>query len=159
MSVCPTTTLDTTRETHTMLAVDTFLHTSTTLPCSLFLQECRDAHLCDLWRTAVRAALLRDPTTLALHAQFEAARTEPSMSLADHGVQPICDPARTRSIYELADGRAQSRHHIRQLLTTEPDPLIHAQTEYLLEELVTRFPRHGQRIQTCAALITACFDM
>ena len=60
-------------------------------------------------------------------------------------------------IYELAAGRVQSRHHIRQLLTTEPDPLIHAQTEYLLEELVTRFPRHGQHIQTCAALITACF--
>ena len=132
-----------------MVCLDEFLHTRTLLPCTLFLRECTDMRLRHIWIEAVRDAIAPVP---ALAEQLSACVRDLS-TLDEHGVQPICDPARTRGIYELANGTAAHRILIQDLIDSETDPLAKAHVTLLFDVLVTRFPKDGHRARTCVELI------
>jgi hypothetical protein len=132
-----------------MEALDNFIHVSTRLPCTLFLREGgHDETVQATWYAAVRKALdLRG-------LRFLEVERGSVQLLPTWGVQPICDPDRTRYLYELHDGTDRHRVHIESLLRLEEDPLVVEQAGYLKEMILTSFPPKGLLTTSTSDLVS-----
>ena len=138
------------------LSLDSFLHQHSLLPCTSFLREY--PHLHRTWYTIVRTLLERMDHKASHRQQLKALRKQleeiPSpVPLSADGVQPICDPDRTRYLQELLDGTYVNRVHIETLLEREDDVLVVDQTTYMKEAILSHFPLNGLDTDSAAELV------
>ena len=135
-----------------------FLHVYTPLPCPVFLTMCPCHHVYSVWHEIV--AVLLDPIhhpdrhtkqLQMLRMQLDA--TTVPMSIED-GVQPICDPDRTRYLYELIDGSYIHRYHLQKLLRRTEDKVAIEQTTYMTEAILDNFPPGGLETESIQDLMT-----
>jgi hypothetical protein len=148
-------------------SLDDFVHTYTLLPCTFFLRECTEETIRLEWYNTLHIALdtrqhnshlspglLRD---LQRQLTDSLQSVSSSHSVSD-GVQPICNPDRTRHMYELYHGTHVHRTHIEALLQIEQDPLAREQTSYLKETILATFPPDGLQTTCTTDLVTLFLD-
>jgi hypothetical protein len=132
-------------------ALDAFLQQWTLLPCTLFLHTCPQASVRAAWRTAVRAALDKDPTHHHLRRVLDATVFQ---AVSPEGVHSICDPDRSLRFYERCNGTDVYRRHIETLIRQEPDPMAADQTTYMKEQILAHFPLRGLETASVADLVS-----
>ena len=135
-------------------SLDAFLHRYSLLPCTLFIREY--PHLQLTWSTIVRTLLEcpdhKDKHRQQLQVWIKQLEDElPSLSL--DGVQPICDPDRTRYLQELLNGTDVNREHMETLLQREKDVMTADQTTYMKETILAHFPPGGLETTSAAELV------
>jgi len=138
-------------------SLDVFVRMYTSLPGTLFLQECTNDSDRMAWYGAMSTALgetrnsIQAPVLRRLRRQLEDCMSSSrELSLPVEGVQPICDPDRTRTMYELIRGTYVFRTHIDALIEKAGDTLAAEQARYMKEEILLTFPPGG--------LDTECID-
>jgi hypothetical protein len=135
-----------------------FIHICTPLPCPMFLTTCPSHRVYTVWYDTV--AILLDPKqhpsrhTRQLHLlRLQLDATVVPLSVED-GVQPICDPDRTRFLSELIDGTYIHRQHLQHLLRHAEDTVAIEQTTYMTEAILDQFPPGGLETESIQDLVT-----
>ena len=134
-----------------------FLHACTPLPCPVFLTTCPPSSVYTAWHDIVEVLLdpRRHPARHGAHLtrlRHQLDATEVPAAL-EPGVHPICDPDRTRYLFELLDGTFVNRLHLQALLRRERDPVAIAQTTYLTDMILAQFPPTGLATTSVQALL------
>ena len=136
------------------MSLDAFLHRHSLLPCTSFIREY--PHLQVTWSTIVRTILEQKDHKDSHRQQLQMLiqqLDEKHNSLPLDGVQPICDPDRTRYLQELLNGTDVNRVHIETLLQREEDVVMADQTTYMKEAILAHFPPGGLETDSAAELV------